>query len=130
VERRDKILKKWLTGVMPLVDPVLGPSGLTFRNAAVDAGVAAAPASYQMAWYAFDNATGAHRKIRDTVSAASGQAAALPSELANQQFVMVAVWAEGANPNWRKPARVYFKRDGSGWKLVGLERDHAELPRQ
>lgn len=130
VERRDKILRTWLTGVMPIVEPSLGDSGFTFRNAAVEAGVAAAPTGYQMAWYAFDNATGAHRRVGGTVSGAPGRSVSLPAELSSQPFVMVAVWAEGGDPNWRKPARVYFKRDGSGWKLVGLERDHTELPRQ
>jgi hypothetical protein len=115
---------------MPIVDPALGGEGLTFRNAAVDAGVAAAPAAYQVTWYAFDNAAGTHRRVGGTVSSPAGQAIPLPRDLAGQAFVMAAVAADGADPNWRKPARVYFKRDGSGWKLVGLERDHAELPAQ
>jgi hypothetical protein len=59
---------------------------------------------------------------------AHGARAALPASIANEAFVMAAVSATGADPNWGKPARVYFRRDGSGWKLVGLERHHAGLP--
>ncbi|MEX2272016.1 MAG: hypothetical protein WD690_11115 [Vicinamibacterales bacterium] len=128
--RRDKILRVWLNGVMPIVSPALGSSGLTFRNAAVDAGVAAAPAAYQITWYAFDNATGAHRRAGETVSTPAAQPAALPPGLAGEAFVMAAVSADGADPNWRKPARVYFRKQGTGWQLVGLERDHTELPGQ
>jgi hypothetical protein len=129
MERRAKILRTWLNGVMPIVDPSLDASGLSFRNAAMDAGVAPGAVAYDVAWYAFDNATGAHRRVGDITRIGPDAKAALPSALANEAFVMAAVSAD-ADPNWRRPARVYFKRDGSGWKLVGLERHHAALPAQ
>ena len=45
IKRRDKVLRTWLTGVNPIVEPQLSAAGvLTFENAAVDAGVATAPA--------------------------------------------------------------------------------------
>lgn len=128
MERREKVLRAWLNGVMPLVDPSLDASGLTFGNAVVDAGVSTAAVAYDVTWYAFDNTTGAHRRAGDVVRVGAGGRAALPSALANEAFVMAAVAADGGDPNWRKPARLYFKRDGGGWKLVGLERHHAALP--
>lgn len=128
MERRDKVLRAWLTGVMPLVDPVLDGSGLTFRNAAVDAGVSPAAVAYDVTWYAFDNATGAHRRVGDAERIGPGARAAMPAALANEAFVMAAVSADGADPDWRKPARVYFRKQGGGWTLVGLERHHAALP--
>jgi hypothetical protein len=33
----------------------------------------------------------------------------------------VAVESEG-HPTWRRPVRVFFRRNASGWTLVGLER--------
>jgi len=129
IARREKVLRVWLNGVMPLVDPVLDASGLSFRNAAIDAGAATAAAACDVTWYAFDNATGAHRRAGDVIRIGHGQRAALPAALQNEPFVMAAVSADGADPGWRKPARVYFKREGGGWKLVGLERHHADLPR-
>lgn len=128
MERRDKILRVWLNGVMPIVDPALGAEGLTFRNAAVDAGVAAAPGGYRVTWYAFDNATGAHRRAGETMQVAAGARAPLPEALSDEAFVMAAIAADGSEPGWRAPARVYFRRGAGGWTLVGLERHHAALP--
>lgn len=122
MERREKVLRAWLNGVMPIVDPVLGAEGLTFRNAAVDAGVAAAPEAYRVTWHAFDNATGAHAREGQTMRVAAGARAALPEALAGEAFVMAAIAADGPEPGWRTPARVYFRRAAGGWTLVGLER--------
>jgi hypothetical protein len=27
-----------------------------------------------------------------------------------------------AHPSWRQPVQTHFRRDGDGWKLVGLRR--------
>ena len=128
MERREKVLRAWLTGVMPIVDPALGAEGLTFRNAAVDAGVANAPDAYRVTWYAFDNATGAHTREGQTLRVEAGARAPLPEAMAGKAFVMAAIAVDGPEPGWRTPARAYFRRDGGGWTLVGLERHHRALP--
>ncbi len=46
IKPRDKVLKTWLTGVNPIVNPKLTADGaLTFENAAVTASVASPPGS-------------------------------------------------------------------------------------
>ena len=52
-----------------------------------------------------------------TIEAPQGLPAAAGSFVA----VDIAVDSEGY-PTWRQPVRTYFRRDGGGWKLVGLER--------
>ena len=77
IARRDAIGRAWLTDVNPVIDPVLDASGtLSFRNAAVVAGVAKAPASYEVAWFAFDNGTGTATPIGQPVASAGEQASA------------------------------------------------------
>jgi hypothetical protein len=67
IERRDAILRRYLPAVHPVVDVRLSPSGtLTFRNAAVDADVAHAPAEYIVVWQRFDNATGTTTNLGET----------------------------------------------------------------
>ena len=108
----------------PIVDPRLNERGaLEFENAAVAAGFASPPASYQAVWSRYDNATGAATRIGES----RGQTPSLqaPGGLpdAAGSFVQVEISAEVAeHPAWRQPVRVFFRRQPTGWKLVGLER--------
>ena len=48
--------------------------------------------------------------------------AARPADGAGS-FVAVDISADSdGHPTWKQPVRTYFRRDGDGWKLVGLER--------
>jgi hypothetical protein len=123
IKRRDAIGRTYLAAVNPVSDPSLDNAGaLTFRNVAVDAGVAAAPAGYRAEWFAFDNTTGESRSI-GTTAADAGPIAA-PAALANAgPFIRVAISATGSsNRSWETAVQAYFRRDGSAWRLVGFER--------
>jgi len=126
IARRDKIGQAYLTGVNPLVTFALDNSGtLTFVNAAVGAGVAAAPtAGYTANWATFDNPTGQTQLLGVSTTTQSERIQA-PAGLPAQpgSFVTVQVAAVGSpNTSWGVPVSVYFKRMPAGWKLVGLER--------
>jgi hypothetical protein len=124
MKRRDAIGRAYLTAVNPITDPRLDSAGvLTFRNAAVDAGVAQPPAGYQARWFAFDNATGESRTIADT----SGTAAPVrgPANLpgARGAFVRIELSATGSGSSPQRPADIYFRHQEPGvWRLVGLDR--------
>jgi hypothetical protein len=125
IARRDAIGRAWLTHVNPVIDPALDASGrLTFRNAAVAAGVAKAPASYEVAWFAFDNAARTTTALGQPATAAGEESkapAGLPS--AAGSFVRVQIRAVNPpHPSWAVPVHAYFQRVGGGWKLVGFER--------
>ena len=125
IARRDAIGRSWLTGVNPVIDPAVdGSNALTFRNAAVAAGVASAPASYEIAWFAFDNATRTATPI-GAPAASNREGAAAPAGLpaADGSYVRVDIKAlDPAHPSWAIPVRAYFHRTGGAWKLVGFER--------
>jgi hypothetical protein len=125
IARRDAIGRAWLTDVNPIVDPSLDASGsLRFVNAAVAAGVAKAPDSYEVAWFTFDNATGASTPIGEP-AAVSGEQATAPASLPAMSGSFVRVEIRAVNPphtSWTVPVQAYFARDGQAWKLVGFER--------
>jgi hypothetical protein len=127
IQRRDKIKSAYLPAVNPIVNPALDGKGLTFENAAVAGGVAQGPVSYRAAWMTFDNATGATKPISETTSGTTTIAA--PSGLPSSGFVAVDVAADSAaHPQWKRPVRAYFRRDGGSWKLVGLDRLPDQAP--
>ena len=131
IKRRDKIKSVYLTAVNPVVDPKLDANGrLTFDNAAISAGVAKGPATYRASWMQFDNATGASKPMAQTQGDTTSldAPAGLPTAAGSYVQVEIAVDAQ-AHPAWKEPVRTWFRREGAGWKLVGLER-MPDKPRQ
>jgi hypothetical protein len=121
IQRRDKIKSIYLTQVTPIVNPRLEASGLTFENAAVSGGVVKGPVSYTASWMRFDNVSGATAPLAETKSSTTTIAA--PAGLPTTGFVAADLSAESdGHPNWKRPVRVFFRRDGNSWKLVGLDR--------
>src|SRR5262245_56168705 len=124
IKRRNKILSIYLTAVNPIVDPRLDASGrLTFNNAAEAAGVASGSATYRASWFRFDNATGETQPVAETKSSTTTLEAPTGLPTGTGSFVAVDIAVDSAgHPTWIRPVRAYFQREGSGWKLVGLER--------
>jgi hypothetical protein len=124
IKRRDTIARVYLAAVNPIVDPRLSPAGqLQFENAAVAAHVADAPAAYHAVWSHFDNATGETRQIAETQSTTTTMQAPAGVPTGADRFIEVRLWADSAqHPVWHQPIHTYFRREASGWKLVGLER--------
>ncbi|HEY7474792.1 MAG TPA: hypothetical protein VH679_07255 [Vicinamibacterales bacterium] len=124
IKRRDKIAGIYLTAVNPVVNPRLEANGqLTLENAAATAGVAKGPATYRVSWFLYDNATDTRKPLSETKSDTTAVQA--PSGLPTAAGAMIAadISVESAgHPSWREPVRTWFRRTGTGWTLVGLER--------
>jgi hypothetical protein len=124
--RKSKVITAGLNATNPVVNPALSPAGdLTFENAAHKAAVANAAERYTVEWSVFDNATGTHTIVstEQTVTTTSAQA---PAALFSSQpeYVSAVVRAfHRDKPAWSQPLRIYFRKSGSEWSLVGLERN-------
>jgi hypothetical protein len=124
--RKSKVLKTWLNGTNPVVNPALSASGeLTFENAAQKAGVATAAERYTIQWSQFDNATSTHKDVgaEQSVTATRAQA---PTDLLSSQPQYIAALVRAFHPDhpaWSQRLLVYFRRAGDTWTLVGLERN-------
>jgi hypothetical protein len=124
-ERRDAILRAYLPAINPISEPALDAAGvLTFRNAAVDAGVAKPPQTYRAQWAAFDNATRATRPLGETTASTARitPPANLPSDADVFLRLDISAAGGGAEKSWETPVRAYFRRDSRSWRLVGFER--------
>jgi hypothetical protein len=127
--RRAKVLKEWLNGTNPVVNPSLSASGvLTFDNAAEEAGVASRAERYTIEWSRFDNATAAHSPVGNEQTVTDRRAQA-PDELLSSpaEFISARVRAfHPEHPAWSHPVMLYFRRElrraAPPWTLVGLER--------
>jgi len=104
IKRRQKIAAAYLPIVNPLVDFSLSADGhLRFRNAAVDAGVAAEPqGGYVANWARYDNLTGQAQPFGPPTTSLSGEVEAPPQlPSAAGTFVRVQVAAAGpARDEW------------------------------
>jgi hypothetical protein len=127
IKRRDAILRAYLPAVNPVSSAALDFDGvLTIENAAVRAGVARAPVVYRSRWFAFDNGTRAATPLGSSDGTAPVLRApgAVPSQVAFLRVDISALASDHAA--WAVPVSAYFRRQGEGWTLVGLERPALE----
>lgn len=124
-QRRDKIGRVYFSRINPLTKFALSEGGeLTFENPPVIAGFEKEPAKgYEAAWARFDNAANSVTPIATVTS--SGKSVRAPDDLPSGSgaYVKVSIRAvEAPHSSWQQPVDVYFRREGTGWKLVGVER--------
>lgn len=119
-DRRLRILQTFLPKVNPVVDPAIDDQGhLTFRNLAADAAVADRAPGYRVLWYTFDNLTDRATLIETTEETQSPfPMPAMP----RSEYIKVDILAVGGPEAWARPISAYFRRNGTAWALVGLER--------
>jgi hypothetical protein len=127
IERRDIIGRVYYARINPLTRFALSADGaLSFENPAVSAGFTTAPSEgYEAEWAAFDNATGESSPIGSTRTRGDGTSIAAPAGLPHTPgaYVKVSIRAIASEHEaWRVPVDVYFRRQPTGWQLVGVER--------
>ena len=119
-DRRLRILQTYLPKVNPIVDPVLDRDGrLSFRNLAADMAVADRAPGYRALWYTFDNASDRATLVATTEET---QSPMVMPPMPPSEYIKVDLSAVGGPDAWANPVSAYFRRNPSGWTLVGFER--------
>jgi len=117
IVRRDKIGRAYFAKVLPLDRFRVEGGQLKFDDLVVKYGFAAAR-NYEVAWSRFDNDSETHTPI-------SGQGTlALPSELSispNGAYFAARIQAPG---DVVKTVTVYLRKQGEGFRVVGVERGY------
>jgi hypothetical protein len=108
---------------------IMVDGGLMFENAAVEAGVATAPTEYRFTWSRFDNATGATSQevtgitFGRTSGIFHGVRIETPKALLDSAFLRVSIRSIHPDyPAWANPVTFTFRRNGTQWETVGLDR--------
>jgi hypothetical protein len=122
-ERRDAIVRAYLPALNSIVNPQLTSAGLlTFQDAAVDAGVANASASYMAQWFAFDNALNENRFLGESSGTRSNLGSPVPLPVDDDAYLRVDVSAGSARRSWELVTMFFRNTEQRGWQLIGLER--------
>jgi hypothetical protein len=123
ITRRDKIAQLWLNVVLPVVDFELSPDGvLTFHNVAVETRTAVPGRGYRIAWARFDNTTGTATAVGEPRVVTEARDTAPPEALGGDFVQATLTGDHPTHAGWSTPTTVVFRRAGSGWKLVGVDR--------
>ena len=127
IKRRDKVLRRWLTHVNPVVDLELaGDGALSFANAATAAGAAPPAERYTLQWFRLDNAADMRTDVGEPVTVSAPSATAPPALLSARvgDYIGVTIAASHADhPAWARPATFYFRRTTNAWEWVGAARE-------
>jgi len=122
IVRRDKVARYYLNITNPVVDFAIDGGVMTFHNASVDLKFASPADHYRISWARFDNNTGNAQPVGEAVSVTETRAE-VPAELLKADYIRAIVTShQPQQPNWVHPVQVFFRRHGSEWKTVGLER--------
>ena len=118
IERRDKIVRYYLSRINPLDGFQIASSRLEFVNLGLDARLAT-DCQYEYQWHRFNNDTGTLNSFGQPASS-SELSVSLPSD--SSPFLMVRVTSNCSDqPAWHSAVDVYL-RNGDAPSVVGIER--------
>ena len=118
IERRDKIVRYYLSQINPLDGFQLSSGRLEFTNLGLEAGLAT-DCQYEYQWHRFDNDTNALTPLGQP---GSGSEMSVPLPFDRSPFLMVRITSNCLEqPAWASAIDVYLRNGGTP-SVVGVER--------
>ena len=114
IKRRDKIGEAYFAKVLPLDEFKVSEGQLHFEDLQIKYGLVD-DRSYKVEWSSFDNSSEKHSPIAGATGPRLPDSA---SSAASGSFIAAKIRAEDEN----KTVLVYLRKDGSDFKVVGIER--------
>ena len=125
LDRRDKILSYYLSRMNPVdrfeVRPQADGLRLDFVNLAAETGVGQAD-SYEYTWYSYENQSDSFKRLGGPHSVGV-ESIPIPRKSEDGFLAVQFRTISRDKPDWAKPVVVYLKRDGSDYRVIGLERE-------
>ena len=115
IARRDLVGKAWFSQVAPLENFVVTDGKLRFTDLGQKYGVLSA-SIYSYSWFSFDNRSGSKSPVAAVSSDSVPEALASSSEGSFMGCTLT------DTKQTHRTVTVVFRREGSQWKLVGIER--------
>jgi len=120
IQRRDKVVKYYLSQLNPLDEFAVINRELSFKNLGQDAGISNS-SSYQYQWFEFDND---RSTLTPFEQPGVSTTLAIPVPQSQSPYVMVRISTNNAEqPNWKKNVDVYI-RNRQEINVAGIEREN------
>ncbi|HXV60958.1 MAG TPA: hypothetical protein VEK15_09710 [Vicinamibacteria bacterium] len=126
VERQLECGRFGINALNPLDEFRIDGDGLAFTNLSEKYGFVQTETIYEVDWSSYDNATGASRTLVEPERQTSTRLA-IPSISSPDLFLVATIRSHNSdNPHWARSAQVYLRPEGSGYAIVGIDRESPE----
>lgn len=126
VERQMKCGRFGINAINPLDEFGIDGETLSFTNLSERYGFVTAKTEYRARWFTYDNDTDLTAPL-GSVLTSSEPRLELPASLGSASFLLAEVHSlNEEHPHWNEPIRIYLRRAGSRYELVGIERENPE----
>ena len=128
VERQQKCGRFGINVMNPIGELRIEEGRLDFTNLSEQYGFVEAETRYRMSWSSFDNLSGEHQRLSERLSEPiTSREPGLDLPENESEFLRAEVHSlNDENLHWNSAVFVYLRRSGSGYEIVGIERENPE----
>ena len=126
--RQQKCGRFGINVMNPIGELRIEEGRLDFTNLSEQYGFVEAETRYRMSWSSFDNLSGEHQRLSERLSEPiTSREPGLDLPENESEFLRAEIHSlNDENLHWNSAVFVYLRRSGSGYEIVGIERENPE----